>query len=74
MTEKDHLDELLNNVREKELLPCPFCGGKAISGLTLDDMGYVVCASNDCWGMAGYLPTESDAVTAWNRGATPPKP
>jgi Lar family restriction alleviation protein len=50
-----------------ELKPCPFCGGPAISGMTLDNLGYAMCASDKCWGMAGYLETEAEAVAAWNR-------
>ena len=52
-----------------ELLPCPFCGGPATSGMTLDNMGYAMCASDACWGMAGYLETEAEAIAAWNRRA-----
>jgi len=49
-----------------ELEPCPFCGSEAISGTTLDDAAYVMCISENCWGMVGYLPTEELAITAWN--------
>lgn len=52
-----------------ELLPCPFCGGRAISGMTLDNLGYAMCASDTCWGLAGYLPTEAEAIAAWNTRA-----
>jgi Lar family restriction alleviation protein len=65
MTPTPTRDSAVSPVRE--LKPCPFCGGAAISGMTLDNMGYAMCASDSCWGMAGYLPTEAEAIAAWNR-------
>ena len=54
------------------LLPCPFCGGEAFESTTLDDTHYVMCKAEDCWAMAGYLPTKAEAITAWNRRASQP--
>lgn len=56
------------------LLPCPFCGGRGLAGTTLDNMGYVICASDTCWGMAAYLPTEAEAIAAWNSRSVPSEP
>lgn len=55
-----------------ELKPCPFCGGEGVPGTTLDDAGYVMCASETCWCMTGYLPTEAEAIVAWNTRAISP--
>jgi len=57
-----------------ELLPCPFCGDSAFSGTTLDGDHYVMCRSENCWAMAGYLPTKAEAIAAWNRRSEPSEP
>ena len=80
MTEKDHLDELLNNAREK-FLPCPFCGGDLWTGKVETPDG------NNGWKVSGYrawckgcetsmreAPTEAEAIAAWNHRVAPPKP
>ncbi|QDZ10562.1 Lar family restriction alleviation protein [Devosia ginsengisoli] len=48
------------------LLPCPFCGDQAFAGTTLDNSHYVMCRAENCWAMTGYLPTQSEAIAAWN--------
>lgn len=58
---------------EMKLLPCPFCGGEAFVGTTLDDSHYAMCRADDCWAMTGYLGSEAEAVTAWNRRPLPPQ-
>lgn len=55
-----------------DLKPCPFCGGEAFAGTTLDHVCYVMCRSETCWSMVGYLPTEAEAIEAWNRRALSP--
>lgn len=48
---------------ETKLLPCPFCGGKAI--VSQDSDGYYVTCKNDCVvQMKSYL--EREAINAWN--------
>ena len=53
------------------LAPCPFCGEKAFASSTLENGYYVMCRSEDCWAMAGYLPTKEEAIAAWNRRSQP---
>lgn len=51
---------------EVGLLPCPFCGGPALSGETFDDGCYVSCMRDACKCIVGYFDTLSEAITAWN--------
>lgn len=58
-----------------DLLPCPFCGGTAIAGrsveMSLEEVCHYVACDNDDGGCIGatvtaiYL-TEREAATAWN--------
>lgn len=56
----------------EELLPCPFCGGKAswASDESLDDW-IPQCTAEGCWCMLGAYATEAEAIDAWNRRAAP---
>ena len=49
-----------------ELLPCPFCGGKALIGETLDYFWYAMCAKDDCLQLLNHFATKAEAITAWN--------
>lgn len=54
---------------EIRLLPCPFCGGKAI--LESDKIGkeqklYYVSCKDDCVTQYGYSPTKEYAIKKWN--------
>lgn len=62
-----------------ELLPCPFCGGKAaidradtLWAVACDDEAEANCLAGVTW---GRYPTRAAAITAWNtRAATQPAP
>jgi hypothetical protein len=51
------------------LLPCPFCGGKALIGPTLDDKWFAECWADDCCAISLYWQTKAEAITAWNTRA-----
>lgn len=51
---------------DKELLPCPFCGGKSFVSSTLEGDFYVMCEREDCFGMVGYTASAEQAVENWN--------
>jgi len=46
--------------------PCPFCGGEALIGQTLDGAWYAWCAKDFCARLEAYWRTEAEALTAWN--------
>ncbi len=63
-------------MKETELKPCPFCGGKArVRDATIEEQGSVVngnfykfCGCEHyCAEMFGY--TEEEAIKKWNRRA-----
>lgn len=57
------------NPPEPELLPCPFCGGKAIVVLNARNKYTVKCTNAQCEAMLyckGYN-KRSEAAEAWNR-------
>ncbi len=57
----------------EKLLPCPFCGGNKIS--VWDKSRYDVCVRCDkCDAQTDWLPTISDAITAWNNRTQPNEP
>ena len=64
-------------VREAELLPCPFCGSVMISHWranaygSLERMAAPVCA---CGAQGPMYPTKAESVAAWNTRATPADP
>ena len=52
-----------------ELLPCPFCGGEAEMSASSDGYG-VECWNRRCIDMQmDGLPTEAEAIDAWNTRA-----
>jgi Lar family restriction alleviation protein len=51
---------------EEELLPCPFCGGKASVSTTTDVIAMGVVSCNDC-NCHIVEATEEAAFAAWNR-------
>lgn len=52
----------------ENLLPCPFCGGKAL--ITRFEQGidayYVVCGNPKCLAGIGFELPEAEAIAAWN--------
>lgn len=52
-----------------ELKPCPFCGGEALIGQTLDNAWYAMCAKDHCSKLECYWRTKAEAITAWNTRA-----
>jgi len=62
------------DTRTDEILPCPYCGGMAT--LTVSSDGYgVQCLNDTCIALhADSLPTEDEAVAAWNRTAYGSRP
>lgn len=53
-----------------DLLPCPFCGGKASIKISLssDTPFTVEC---DDWYCVGFFNSEHEAIAAWNRRESP---
>lgn len=56
-----------------DLLPCPFCGGKAHTIQQIDGISgvvkYSVYCNSKCGVVAFYCDTESEAIAAWNTRA-----
>ena len=58
-----------------ELKPCPFCGGKASIGKTIDGMNWQIVCRGECRCTSAYFAQKENAVAAWNRRpATENKP
>lgn len=52
-----------------DLLPCPFCGGEAHISVSSDGYG-IECANDRCLDMMlDQLPSEAEAIAAWNTRA-----
>ena len=50
---------------ERELMPCPFCGGEAEAADNL--VTYAVkCKNPDCAGMVGWFRSPAEATAAWH--------
>jgi len=47
-----------------ELMPCPFCGGKAYLD-SFEDTDFLVTCDN-CYGSYGWVHTEKEATDGWN--------
>ena len=64
--DKDRVIELWNN-RSEELLPCPFCGGKAIeSEVEIDGENFLTVMCEEC-GMSSIANKDEARVkAAWN--------
>ena len=57
----------------KELKPCPFCGGEAMldTRRVEDSTSYgVMCFTPGCCALNTIYPTEEMAIQAWNRRTT----
>ena len=56
-----------------QILPCPYCptGGDMWSDESINASGnkqhYACCHNDNCWAMGPGRPTESEAISAWNR-------
>ena len=67
----DNLLNLTNYVNKKVFLPCPFCGGGAVSINYKEVMGHDVekpyfITCQECEAGTGYYSTLSEAREAWN--------
>lgn len=62
------------NPTTEPLLPCPFCGSKAVLRHHPGNGYFVVCTNDDddCGMDSGYNHATSSVVAAWNRRALPP--
>lgn len=49
--------------QELGLKPCPFCGGKHLSGASGSSSGWIIC---ECGASGPEAPTEEDVITVWN--------
>ena len=64
----------MTNAQDAGLVACPFDGGAAFQGSTLDEGHYVMCSNEHCLGMVGYTETAQEAADGWNRRAAPASP
>ena len=55
--------------RTTELLPCPFCGGKAWIVHFTQEACYVLCENIDCMAKQKVYGTKDEAIAAWNSRA-----
>jgi hypothetical protein len=61
----------------EELKACPFCGVVPPRVLRFDDGYMAECLNPKCFfnpSPETVLPTEADAIAAWNSRPTPPNP
>ena len=58
-------------MENRELKPCPFCGGKEVEIKGLDHFGIMVfnAMCKKCYATGGVARTQEQATQAWNRRA-----
>ena len=59
------------STEQPELLPCPFCGGKA--GETHYQLGWFIACKHECSASTQVTKTLAQAIAAWNRRTTASK-
>src|SRR5262245_28991913 len=60
-------------MKMSELLPCPFCGGKA-RVIYFSESYFVQCTNGTCEGSTKHNRKEDRAIAIWNRRAAPISP
>ena len=60
---KQAFDRVYKRLKEADLKPCPFCGGKAI--LANIGMNWITCT--ECDVETPWYEESEDAIEAWNR-------
>lgn len=53
-------------MKNKELLPCPFCGGEAFAVTGIVDEGIRQIMCRKCYAKTTVYRTKKEAITAWN--------
>ena len=59
----------LKTANEKELKPCPFCGGEAAVVYGACDYNVFQVSCGKCSAYAGWNDKSDDAINAWNKRA-----